>query len=532
MKKPCLGLSAAILLSLFLQTNAGALDYKFSMSYIYFGSALSYTSLVDDARGSLDEVSPNYFSLDKTGNLVITNAASKSFVKEMHARGIRVVPYLTNDWDRQAGISALNNGKALVDDLAQAVSDYDLDGVNIDLENLNENQRTDYVEFVRLLHDKLPVGKMVTVAVAANPNGISRDWQGSYDYAGLAQYCDYLMIMAYDEHWDGIPPQGSGPGPVGSMSFAERSIQYALKCQVPKEKLVLGLPFYGRIWSDSGSSPYGHGISNTRIIQLIADYHGDVTFDSVSRSARAVFTVKSGDVKPVIDGAALKPGTYTIWYDNEQTVKEKLDLVQKYGIKGAGSWSLGQEDDATWTYYKLRLNGCTFDDIETSWAKDGILNAYLNGWVNGMSPEVFGPDVPLTRAEAAAMLVRMLGYPVAHDAEFSFDDTKGSWAEDIVSTARHYNIISGVGGNQFAPDRPVTRQEIAVMLGNIRGIGDDLCPTSFSDVSSETNPWSYAAIAALSADGVFTGYTDGSFRPTDSVTRAEMAVLMTRMQPD
>jgi spore germination protein YaaH len=513
-------------------TNAGAIDQKFSMSYIYFGNSSSYTSLVDGTQGSLNEVAPNYFTLDSNGGLAVTKAFDDEFVNDMHARGIRVVPYLSSDWTHpEYAAEALkkfedpNNMNTIAESLCAFIDENDLDSVNIDLENLRIEQRANYVRLMQRLYEKLhPEGKTVAVAVAVKPNGHETGWAASYDYAGLAQYSDYLMLMAYDEHWD-----GGKPGSVASLSFVEQSVRYALT-QVPKEKIVLGLPFYGRIWSDSGSYPNGYGVSNTRITRLIADYHGAVTFDSVSRSVRAVITVRSGDIKPVIGGTTLNAGTYTIWYENEQTLKERLDLIQKYDLKGAGSWSLGQEDEATWTYYKLRLNGCTFDDVADNWARGYILDAYLNGWVNGVSPESFLPDAPLTRAEAAAMLVRLLGYPVeAHD-EFSFDDTKGCWAEDDISTARFHHIISGVGGNLFAPDCPVTRQELAVMLDNTLGAPTVNRTPLFCDVTPAGNPWSYDAIDALFECGVFTGFPDGSFRPYENVTRAEMAALMMRIQ--
>lgn len=494
------------------------------MSYIYFGSSTNYTKLVDAAQDELGEVAPNYFTLDDGGNLAFTNALSQSFIDDMHARGIRVVPYLASDWsNQQAGISALANRDALSTSLADAVARYNLDGVNIDLENLNQNQRADYVDFIRLLREKLP-GKTVAVAVAANPWGATTGWQGSYDYRGLAQYADYLMLMAYDEHYD-----GSAPGSVSSMSFIEGSIRYALT-QTSKDKLVLGLPFYGRIWADGGGSPHGYGISNYRITQLVASYHGAVSVDGASRSAVATITINPGDARPTVGGKELAAGTYTIWYENEDTLKAKLSLVQKYDLKGAGNWSLGQEDAATWNYYGLWLNGCTFADIQDSWARRYILNAFMNGWVNGISPDAFAPDAPLTRAQAAAILVRMLGYPVERNADYAFSDTKGSWAEDYINTARRNNIVSGVGGNNFDPDRPVSRQEMAVMLDNIIGAPIVVRQPAFSDVSPAGNPWSYDAITALSSSGVITGYADGTFRPQVSITRAELTAMLSRMK--
>lgn len=507
---------------LFLANAASAAELKFNMSYIYFGKSSLYKSYVDKTQNSLNEISPNYFSLSIDGSLRETTAVSKVFVDEMHKEGILVVPYLTNDWSRRAGINALNDREALSSQLADAVNKYNLDGINIDLENLTRNERAAYVDFARLLREKLPADKKVTVAVAANPYGAATGWQGSYDYAGLAENCDYLIIMAYDEHYEYGPA-----GPVSSISFIEKSVEYALST-VPKEKIVLGLPFYGRIWSDTGEYPNGYGVSNKNIEKLVADYNGTISFDESSKSAFATFKIGPTDTKPVIGGQVLSEDTYTIWFDNEESIKAKLKLVDKYGIKGTGSWSLGQESTDTWNYYKLWLNGCTFNDIQDSWAKDDILNAYVKNLVVGKTPDTFAPEESLTRAEAATILVRKLGLTPQIDLSNGFDDCKGNWAEAYIDTARRYHIISGLGDNLFAPDAPVTRQEMAVMLNNILRYGSGGIREVFSDVSYERNNWSYDSIYALSENGIIKGYPDGSFKPENNLTRAEMTALIVK----
>lgn len=171
---------------------------------------------------------------------MLTSDISNEFIQKMHDNSIMVVPYLTNDWDQNKGIATLNNIDKLTSELADAVSIYHLDGVNIDIENLTPNERTNYVNFVQILCSKLADGKLIEVAVAANPAGTSSGWVGSFDYAGLAQYCDYLMIMAYDESY-----YGSLPGPVASISFVEDSIKYALSV-VSKDKIVLA----SFLWTD------------------------------------------------------------------------------------------------------------------------------------------------------------------------------------------------------------------------------------------------------------------------------------------
>jgi len=503
--------------------SASALDYKYNMSYIYYGNADYFAQQVSNTQGSLNEVAPDYFSLDTNGNLVATPDTSSSFVKNMHDGGVLVSPYLTNDWNQSKGIAALNNADKLSSDIATAVTKYNLDGINIDIENVTANERTAYVNFAKLLREKLGSGKIISVAVAANPYGTTTGWAGSYDYAGLAKYCDYLMIMAYDESY-----YGSAPGPVSSIGVVEKSIKYALSV-VSKDKIVLGIPFYGRIWSSGGGAPNGYGISDSRIEQLIKDYNGTVAFDNSSKAACATITVSDSDTKPIVGGQTLAAGTYKIWCLNEQSIKAELELVTKYDIKGTGSWSLGQENTAVWDYYKLWLNSCSFDDIQNNWAKSYILNAYMNQWMNGISSYTFAPDASMTRAQAATILVRMLGLSPELNSANSFDDCKDNWAEAYIDTARANNIISGIGDNLFSPDSPVTREETAVMLNNILGYTNSGSSADFTDVSQNSNSWSYNAINALSEKDIITGYTDGSFKPSNNVTRAEMTAMISRI---
>ena len=79
---------------------------------------------------------------------------SQSFVSSMHSRGIRVVPFLSNHWNRTAGINALKDPETLASQIAEYVEEYDLDGVNVDIENVTHQQRDSYTELVRLLREK------------------------------------------------------------------------------------------------------------------------------------------------------------------------------------------------------------------------------------------------------------------------------------------------------------------------------------------------------------------------------------------
>lgn len=520
------GIALIIITGLVFGGHAYAKGNRFNMTYIYFGDTQAFIRNVDKAGDDLDTVSPSYFDLDDAGNLILNGITDKGFVEAMEERDVRVVPFLSNHWDRAKGRAALANRKALARQVADAVMEYGFDGVNVDIENVTDADREAYVDFVRLVREELPGTKEVSVAVAANPRGVSTGWQGSYDYEALARYSDYLMIMAYDEK-----SEGDVPGPVASISFVEDAIKYALR-HVPAEKIVLGIPFYGRYWK-VGQKYGGYGLHLSKVQEILDRYNGRVEFDEYAASPKATFTIGPGDGNCWLSGRNLTPGTYVIWFENEESIQHKLRLVQKYGLKGAGSWSLGQETIDTWDYFGLWLNGNWFVDSYGHWAQDEIADMEERGWMQGVSSTHFAPDKPLTRAQAAAIMVRALELDEGRGAG-SFNDVPGQyWAVKEIGIARDNGIMQGKGNSMFGPEDPLTREEMAVILERVIDIDEedlDEEEVSFWDVDKDR--WSYPAIETMSRLEVFMGYDDGTFKPADKITRGQMAALMSRIASD
>ena len=504
--------------------QASASATKFNMTYMYFGNTHQYISFVDNTKGSLNMVSPSYFDLNEDGSLKLTTKIDSSFIKEMQRRKIKVVPFLSNHWSREVARAALKNRGALAQEIADAVVKYNLDGINSDLENITEEDRENYVDFIKLLRQKLPKGKELSVAVMANPSGRGTGINGGHDYKGLAQHSDYLMIMTYDESY-----RGGSAGPVASISFVEKSIQYAVK-QVPPDKVVLGIPFYGRYWN-AAESTGGYGIHLTQIDTLLSKYKGVVTFDDKSKSPKATFTIKAEDEKFSVFGRELGPGNYTVWYENEESIKHKLRLVQKYNIKGTGSWSLGQETAQVWNYYHLWLNGRYYTDIDKHWAQDAILEMEIRGWMKGTSSTQFSPNRTLNRAETVAILVKAMGLQDKTVSSQSFKDvSKNHWAWREIEIAKEYGIIQGKGNGIFAPSEILTREQVAAMLDNVLPKeSEGFHQNPFKDMAPSN--WSYNAVAMMSNRGIVNGFEDGTFRPMEKITRAQMAAMMQKMIP-
>ena len=523
-----LGLSTAMQKSTPIHATTGL----YNMSYLFFGQPVSYISQVNNTKGSLQVVSPNYFDITEKGELDVTWTLQRSFISEMKNRGIRVVPFLANHWNKDAGVNGLNKREQLATNIAKAINDYNLDGVNVDIEGVGSDYHDEHTDFVRLLREKIPKDKEVSVAVAANPSGWKTGWHGFYDYKDLSKYCDHLMIMAYDESWDG---PDSPIGPVSSISFFEKSIQYAINQGVPKEKIVVGLPFYGRIWKTDGPTTenrniHGLGLSSTRIGPVVSKYNGKITFDEKKQSPTAAFTIPK-DQYHFIGNTKLTEGNYIIWFENERSIKAKLRLPMKYGIKGTGSWALFHETPDTWDYYSLWLNSQFFADISAfPWAQDSIDHVSQKGWMQGTSNTTFSPGAPLTRAQGAVILVRALGKEKYVPKIYKFNDITGHWAQKEIETARELGYVNGKGLNQFDPNAPLQRQELAQILYNIFKYPIQDIENPFRDMKKDR--WSYDAVITLAQKGYIGGFSDATFRPDATSNRAQMAALMKRMSND
>lgn len=328
---------------------------RVSLGFLYGSS--EQLELVERTNGAINQVSPTWFDLNSNGNLEISSDFDVEFIKQMKDKNVKVTPFLSNHWNRSKGRAAIENAENLAQQISEVIIEYDLDGVNVDIENLTSKDRDGLSNFVKILREELPKDKLLTVSVAANPYGIDTSWQGSYDYATLGEFVDYLFIMSYDEH-----SQGGSCGPVASINFVENSIKYALE-NVSKDKIVLGIPLYGRFWGGDGTRE-GEAVVIGDIPRLISRFKGIVQYDKNVQQPCVKFKIDENVVSTKVNGKTLAAGEYTIWYENKESIISKLDLVNKYDLLGAGVWALGQEKVDVWEYYYDKLNEIPYKNEE------------------------------------------------------------------------------------------------------------------------------------------------------------------------
>jgi spore germination protein YaaH/cell wall-associated NlpC family hydrolase len=294
--------------------------------YLYGGSSDAYKKQLSITNNHVGTVSPNYFNIDAKGNLVIQ--VDTSFVDFAHQNGYKITPFISNHWDYELGALAMENRVALSQQIAESVILNNLDGINVDIENLTVKEKELQTEFLQLLVNQLrPHGKTVSIAVAPARFDTTNGWVGSYDFEAIGNIVDTVFIMAYDQSYPGGPS-----GPVAGYPWVKETVQY-LTSKIPSQKLVLGVPFYGRYWTENVK---GSGITFEGTQSLIARNNAEIQWDPFHQTSFTTF-------KDQESGA-----NYEIWFDNADSIKKKIALVEEFNLKGWGAWRLGQEDHGLW----------------------------------------------------------------------------------------------------------------------------------------------------------------------------------------
>jgi spore germination protein YaaH len=279
----------------------------------------------------LDILSPTWFSIsDGTG--LIKNIADKRYVEWAHSQGYQVWALLSNSFDAKITHDALSKTDTrayVIKQILALASLYDLDGINIDFESVAKEDGDYYLQFIRELTPYLKKqGVIVSVDVY-----VPAAWTQHYQRDEVAKIVDYIMIMAYDEHWSTSPESGS----VASIGWVKRGIQNSL-AQIPSEKLIMGIPYYTRLWAETPAdggvkvSSQAYGMDNAR--KLLKDHNVEPVWDQEAGQYYGQY-VENGV-------------TYKIWLEDEASIKEKVKLVKEYNLAGIAGWKRGMENNGTW----------------------------------------------------------------------------------------------------------------------------------------------------------------------------------------
>ncbi|GAU78287.1 S-layer homology domain-containing protein [Fusibacter sp. 3D3] len=172
-----------------------------------------------------------------------------------------------------------------------------------------------------------------------------------------------------------------------------------------------------------------------------------------------------------------------------------------------------------------------FSDSNSHWAKESIDYVVGRGLLSGTTETTFAPDTAMTRGMLVTALGRLAGVDVSSYITSSFTDVKaGSAFQPYIEWAYKKGIIQGIGSNQFAPDRAIIREEIAVIISNFAKSTGYTLPvireaTTYSDASSIGSTYK-TAVTALQQAGIMRGGTSNKFNPKSNATRAEVSSML------
>ena len=284
----------------------------------------------------INVISPTWFALtNNEGDF--SSFASKDYVDKAHDMGLEVWGLIDNfsnpDVDTYEVLSYTSKRAYLIEALVNTALQYDLDGINIDFEGLSQDTGEHFIQFVREL--SIPCRKNGIVLSVDNyvPMGYT-----DHDNRGeQGVFADYVIIMGYDEHYNGSPEAGS----VASIGFVEDGIRKTVE-QVPAEKVINGLPFYTRIWKSEGAGLTSEAVGMEMAEQFVANHNMELRWDEETCQ-------NYGEVQ---EGGTF----YQVWLEDEHSIEAKLNIMQKYNIAGAASWKLGFEKASIWDVIEKYLN--------------------------------------------------------------------------------------------------------------------------------------------------------------------------------
>lgn len=327
-------------------------DFKINLGWhqVTNTSANNNISNILQSTKGINVVSPTWFYLkDTNGN--IGSLASSDYVNYCHQNGIEVWALVSNFGAKDQGLENPNltevltytsRRENLINNLISAAIQYNLDGINVDFESVDPAVGDAYIQFIRELSLKCANNGVVLSVDNYSPT----EYTAFYNRAEQAVFADYVILMAYDEHYSGSTEAGS----VASIGFVNEGVSNTL-LEVPANQLILGMPFYTRVWSET---PITDGTQEAEDTSEEASLFELKCYSASMREAQNL--INTNGAVPVwseetgqyyveyINGGV----TYKIWIEDATSLEEKLKIMQGNQLAGGAFWKLGLETSNVW----------------------------------------------------------------------------------------------------------------------------------------------------------------------------------------
>lgn len=311
-----------------------------SLAWDYYSEYVSAPTRTGKITG-VNVVSPSFFYMTKYSTTnVYENVGNEgiAYVNWAHENGYQVWPMFTNSNMSETSkmLSDYKSRENVINQIIKYIKQYNLDGINIDFEGMYE---TDKDNFSRLLIEIRPrlneIGAVLSVDVTA-PDG-APEWSLCYDRYTIGKVADYVMFMAYDQYGVSATKAGTTAG----HNWVEANVKKFLgQEEVKAEKIILGIPFYTRVWKEINGNVISSVVNIGNVNNLIPS-NATKTWDEDLQQYYVEY--KKGGV------------TYKIWVEDEKSIEAKLDLVSKYNLGGAAYWEYDRATNSIWNLIESKI---------------------------------------------------------------------------------------------------------------------------------------------------------------------------------
>ena len=224
-------------------------------------------------------------------------------------------------------LNDMNHRAKAIDEMIEVVKKYEIEGINVDIELIYQQDATAFSQFIRELGVKCRQNDIVLSVCANVPDG-SPTWSLCYQHKALSEAADYLAIMTYDQY--GASSKVAGPN--ASLEWVETNIEKIVnRDKVESNKVLLGIPFYSRLWK-SGNS----GVKASTLFMKDAKEY-------LNKDTKAIWLEEAGQYF-----YENSQGTVQIWIEENESITKKLQLIEEYGLGGSAYWMLGYETADIW----------------------------------------------------------------------------------------------------------------------------------------------------------------------------------------
>lgn len=314
---------------------------KINLTWDYMHRKMDSIGNIEPIYG-VNVVSPTWFSIvNEKGEIL--DKGNKEYVAEYKKFGYEIWPLINNSFNPDIISKFLSSSKLrqeLIEKIVKVYDYYGVDGINIDFENIYMKDKDLLTQFVRELYPIFRERGLI-VSIDVTPISVSENWSLCYDRKRLSETVDYIMLMAYDQHWATSPVAGS----VAQYKWVEESVKAVLN-EVPNDKLVLGIPFYSRLWTIKNIDGKEEVSSKALSMEEVNDF-------IVENNVELIWDAESGQYC----GEVIKEDvTYKIWVEDATSLQLKSSLVNKYDLAGIASWRKGFEKDDVWPVLSQTIN--------------------------------------------------------------------------------------------------------------------------------------------------------------------------------